>query len=196
MLNLKTFFIRERIGMLKLSDTYDILDPETKTQIGIAKERPGYLIHALRMLIHKRLLPTAVFVYEGPSHEDESRLLFSIKRGVSLLRARVKICDRAGNALGTMQSKIMSIGGAFTVYDTMNNEVASIKGDWKGWNFKVSDRAGIEIGTITKKWAGIGKELFTSADNYIISLDRAAGAETVRMILAACLAIDVVYKEQ
>ena len=39
------------------------------------------------------------------------------------------------------------------------------------------DADGNEMGTITKKWAGIGKELFTSADNYIISLDEDPGPE-------------------
>ena len=39
MLNRKTYFIREHVGLMKLSDTYDILDPETKQQLGIAKEK-------------------------------------------------------------------------------------------------------------------------------------------------------------
>ena len=41
MLNRKTYFIREHVGFMKLSDTYDILDPDTQEQIGIAKEKPG-----------------------------------------------------------------------------------------------------------------------------------------------------------
>ena len=34
------YFIKERAGLLKLTDTYDILDPTTGHQIGIAKEEP------------------------------------------------------------------------------------------------------------------------------------------------------------
>lgn len=196
MLNRKTYFIREHIGLLKLSDTFDILDLETKAQLGIAKEKPGYLIHALRLLVNKQLLPTKVFVYEGPSFEDENKLLFSIQRGVSLLRSRVKICDKGGAIVGTMQSKILSIGGAFTVFDAADAEVATIKGDWKGWNFKLLDKAEKEIGTITKKWAGIGKELFTSADNYIIAMNQENKPDVARLLLAAGLAIDTVYKER
>jgi hypothetical protein len=50
----------------------------------------------------------------------------------------------------------------------------------------------------TKKWAGLGKELFTSADNYIISLSDItnAGPNASALLLAAGIAIDVrVFKE-
>ena len=43
MLNRKTYFIREHTGVLELTNAYDILDPETQEQIGIAKEKPENL---------------------------------------------------------------------------------------------------------------------------------------------------------
>ena len=39
MLNRKQYFIREHAGLLKLSDVYDILDPESKAKIGEAREK-------------------------------------------------------------------------------------------------------------------------------------------------------------
>jgi uncharacterized protein YxjI len=74
--------------------------------------------------------------------------------------------------------------------------VAEVKGDWKGWNFKFLDTSGHELGSVTKKWAGIGKELFTSADNYMIALGEASQAGSAPLLLAAGIAIDVVYKER
>lgn len=196
MLNRKRFFVREHVGFIKLSDTYDILDPETKTHIGIAKEKPGTLIHVLRFLVNKKLLPTKVFIYEGSNFEDESKLLFSIQRGFTLLRPKINICDGRGNLVGWLKSKLFSFGGAFRVYDALGNEVFLVKGDWKGWNFRFLDMTENEIGTITKKWAGIGKELFTSADNYIISLNQEPNPAKVMLLLAAGLAVDTVYKEK
>jgi uncharacterized protein YxjI len=196
MLSRKTYFIREHVGFMKLSDTYDILDPTTQQQIGIAKEKPSVLIHVLRLLVNKKLLPTKVFVYDGANHEDDGRLLFSIHRGFTLLRSRVDICDRYGNVVGWLRSKIFSMGGAFYVFDAADNEVAFVQGDWKGWNFRVQDRSENEIGTITKKWAGIGKEMFTTADNYIIALNHDPAPEKAILLLAAGLAVDTIYKEK
>ncbi len=196
MLNKRTYFIRERVGFLKLVDTYDIIDPQTQQQLGIAQEKPGGLVHVLRFLVNKQLLPTKVFVYEGDNPEDETKLLFSIQRGFTLFRSKVNILDKGGTVVGWFQSKVFSLGGAFRVFDATGNEVALVKGDWKGWNFRFLDKAEKEIGTIAKKWAGIGKELFTSADNYIIALSQDSAPAKALLLLAAGLAVDTVYKER
>lgn len=196
MFNRNTFFIRERVAFLKLADTYDILDPETQAQIGIAQERPGGLIHVLRFLINKRLLPTKVFVYEGEDPANNNRLLFSINRGFTFLRSKIIIQDRNGKAIGWFKSKMFSLGGAFRVFDADGNEAALVKGDWKGWNFQFLDNTGNELGRVTKKWAGVGKELLTSADNYIITLNGEPSPAKAVLLLAAGLAVDTVYKER
>jgi uncharacterized protein YxjI len=195
MLNRRTFFIRERAGLMKFSDTYDILDPESRTQLGIAKEKPGPLIHILRLFINKRLLPTQVFIYEGARPEDESRELFSLRRGMNPLAPKVDICDTHGKAVGFLKGKLFSIGGGFSVFDAAGTRYAEVKGNWKGWNFRILDLAGNELGTVTKKWAGLGKELFTSADNYMIALHAETNPAKAVLLLAAGLAIDTLYKE-
>jgi len=196
MLDRQSYFIREHVGFMKLSNTYDILDPQSQRQIGIAQERPGTFIQVLRFLINKQLLPTKIFIYSGDNAENDGALLFSIQRGITLFRSRIDILDRDGRTMGWMKSKAFSLGGAFRVHDAADNEVALVKGDWKGWNFRFLDKSEQEIGSITKKWAGIGKELFTTADNYIITLKGAPTPERNALLLAAGLAVDTVYKEK
>jgi uncharacterized protein YxjI len=196
MLSRNTYFIREHVGFMKLTDTFDILDPETQDQIGIAKEKPGTFLKLLRLLVNKQTLPTKVFIYEGSDPDDESKLLFSIQRGFTLFRSKVDVCNPDGSLVGWFKSKVFSMGGAFRVFDVDGREVALVKGDWKGWNFRFLDSSQNEIGTITKKWAGGGKELFTSADNYIISLNGQPEPSQATLLLAAGLAIDTVYKEK
>ncbi len=192
MLHLKSFLVKERVAMIKLTDTYDIFDPATGQQVGTAQENISGLTKALRLLIDKKLLPTRVDVTEFGTN----RLVFSIKRGAAFFRAKVSIVGASGEEMGHFKSKVFSLGGGFWVYDNHGQQVAEVKGDWKGWNFKFLDASGGEIGAVTKKWAGIGKELFTSADNYIISLnDQAASPATCVLLLAAGLAIDIVFKE-
>jgi uncharacterized protein YxjI len=196
MLSRNTYFVREHVGFMKLTDTFDILDPETQDQIGIAKEKPGTFLKLLRLLVNKRVLPTKVFIYEGSDPDDESKLLFSIQRGFTLFRSKVDVCNPDGSLVGWFKSKVFTMGGAFRVFDVDGREVALVKGDWKGWNFRFLDSSQNEIGTITKKWAGVGKELFTSADNYIISLNGQPEPSQATLLLAAGLAIDTVYKEK
>lgn len=196
MLSRKTYFIREHVGFMKLSDTFDILDPETQEQIGIAKEKISGLMKLLRLVAKKQMLPTKVFIYEGSDPQDESKLLFSIQRGFTLFRSKVEVLNADGTLVGWFKSKVWSLGGAFRVFDVQGQEVALVKGDWKGWNFRFLDATENELGTITKKWSGLGKELFTSADNYIIALNGEPEPALATLLLAAGLAIDTVYKEK
>ena len=39
---------------------------------------------------------------------------------------------------------------------------------------------GKELASVSKKWAGVGKELFTSADNYILRESRIPGPDDLR----------------
>ncbi|MGV2482069.1 UNVERIFIED_CONTAM: RNAase, partial [Salmonella enterica subsp. enterica serovar Weltevreden] len=54
-----------------------------------------------------------------------------------------------------------------------------------------------ELAHVTKKWAGIGRELFTTADNYMLSVsDSVRKEDNVRiLIIAAVMCIDMVLKE-
>ena len=195
MLDHRSFFVRERVAFLKFSDVYDILDPATQAQIGIAQEKAPGWVHVLRFLINKSFLPTTVTLYRGADPGVEGQRLFAIERGFSFLRKRINVVDAQGLVVGKLVSKVFSLGGAFFVQDAQGSQVAMVQGDWKGWNFTFKDNAGKELGKITKKWAGIGKELFTSADNYMISLEEGQSEKNTLLLLAAGLAIDTVFKE-
>ena len=190
MFDRKAFLVKERVGFLKLSDTYDIFDPSTGTQIGIAREQIGPLLHVLRLLINKRLLPTVIEVREN----ETGPVVLSIRRSAL---SQVTVQGRTGGELGRFKAKLFSLRAGFRVFDRSEREVAEIKGDWKGWNFRFLNADGAEIGKVTKQWAGLGKELFTSADNYVIALDERLpmAPDAAALLLAAGLAIDTVYNE-
>ncbi len=193
MLDKQRYLIKEQVAILKTTDTYDIFDPDTQEQIGTARENPGTLIAVLRLLISKMLMPTSVEVRDKPGEE----LVFRIYRPFQFFRARVEVIDADGQTVGYFKSKLFSLGGGFWVYDKSDQQFAEVKGDWKGWNFKFLTPDGQELGLVTKKWAGLGKELFTSADNYVVEISEDLSDQPTAklLLLAAALAIDIVYKE-
>jgi hypothetical protein len=38
MLDLNTLLVKERVGLMKLADVFDILDPSSKEQVGVSRE--------------------------------------------------------------------------------------------------------------------------------------------------------------
>lgn len=189
----KVFLIKEQVSFLKLAGKYDIFDPNTGQQLGVVKEEPSGIIKLLRLFINKLLLPNKINVYDSQGQA----VVFPIHKPLSFFRAKVSVLNKTGESLGYFQSKLLIIGGGFWVFDPANTKVAEIKGDWKGWNFQFINADGRTIGTITKKWAGVAKELFT-ADNYVISMNEAEklDPDRVALLLATGLAIDLIFKEK
>ena len=194
MLELQNYLVKEQVAFLKTVDTYDIFDPESGDQVGVAKEVPGALISTLRWFISKKLMPTKVEVREHP----EGSLVFTIKKPVKLFRETVEVYDAEDRKIGHFKSKIFSLGGGFYVYDKHDNQFAEVKGKWTGWDFTFVTPEGHQMGKVSKKWAGALKELFTNADTYVVSIaDDLADQPIAKMLLlAATIAIDVVYYEQ
>jgi uncharacterized protein YxjI len=196
LLNQKSWFIREHVGMLKLTNTYDILDPSTHKVVGIAKEETPAWVHLLRIIVNKQLLPTSVRVCAGSDENNLSNAIFEIRRGFNIgFRTKIEIINGKGEMVGYFQKILLSLGGKFLVFNASGVQLATVSGDWKGWDFKFEDTKGKSLGRVAKEWAGMGKELFTTADNYIISVEEQNPAMAI-LLLAAGLAIDTVFKEK
>jgi uncharacterized protein YxjI len=193
MLELQRFFIKEQVAFLRSTSTYDIFDPDTREQVGVAREQPGSFARILRWFVSKRLTATSIEVYET---EDES-LVFTIHRPMSLWQERVNVYDADHRLMGYFLSKVLSWGRGFWVYDHEGLPFAELKGDWVGWNFVFVTPEGQELGAVTKSWAGLGRELFTSADNYVVSIHEELEDQPIAkmLLLAAALAVDLVYYE-
>lgn len=71
----------------------------------MVQEKLNFLVHAPRMVIDKRILPTKVEI----SHQVNGPALLTIKRGVTFLRSRIEILDRSGRAIGYFKSKLRRV---------------------------------------------------------------------------------------
>lgn len=187
------FFVKEHVGMFKAANNYDILDPQTQEIILQCREdRLGFITRLLRFTDFKRFTRFHIEV-RTPTGEP----VVTVRRGVALLRSRVQVLDDRGEDVGTFRQKLLSLGGAFTVLDPDGNELCMLKGKWTSWDFRFMSDDGFEFAHVTKKWAGIGRELFTTADNYVVQIsDSVEPHNPIRqLILAAALCVDMVLKE-
>lgn len=191
MLDKQTYIIKERVALAKLHEAFDIYDAADGTFLASAVEQASGLRKAMKLFVNKTLLPFEVHV-----RDKDQQILLTIERGLTLLRSRVRVLDARGELIGTFRQRLLSLGGRFELFDAEDRKVADLKGNWVGWNFDFVAENGAKLGTVTKKWAGAGKELFTSADNYVVALED--GVDTAGagpLLLAAALSIDMVLKE-
>ena len=191
MLELQNFLVREQVAVLRMTDIYDILDPETGTQVGLAEEVRGSFAMLLSMFVNKNMLTRKIEVREHP----EGALVFTMRKPATFFQPKVEVFDAQGERIGYFVSKLFSFGGGFNVYDNRGSVFAEIRGKWTGWDFTFLTPDGHEMGRVTKKWAGMLKQLFTSADNYVVSISDDLTDQPIAkmLLLAAALAIDIVY---
>ncbi len=186
------FLVKEHVGMFKAANNFDIYDPETNQIIMECREEHlGLFTKLLRFTDFKRMTPFDIQV-----RTPDGKQVVRITRGVSIFLSKVTVHDDQDQVIGGFKQKFLSIGGAFKVLDINDQPVCELKGKWTGWDFRFMGE-GIELAHVSKKWAGIGKELFTSADNYALEISSSVPPNSVvrQLILAAVMCIDMVLKE-
>lgn len=192
LLNKNTFFVKEHVGYFKAANAYDVLDPATGQIIGTVRETiPNFFIKLLKFTKMKTSLPFTVDIFD-----DDGKKLMTLKRGFTLFRSSVNVFGANDQKLGRYQQRLLSLGGKFEIHDSTDQPIAMLQGDWKGWNFTFKDKQGRELAKVTKKWAGLGKELFTSADNYAVDVNPQVTEHELKMlVLSAAFCVDMVLKE-
>jgi hypothetical protein len=198
MLECNTFAIQEHKKILSAVQSYDIRDGKSGDLVGSARENIGALTQTLRWFVSKQLLPTTVEVREKP---DDS-LVFTLRRRGYFFRSRVEVRDSQDLLVGYFKSKFFTISGGFHVYDKDGKYFAHVKGRMFGFDYRFLTEDGkVELGRVSKVIGGLGgvaREMLFSADNYFLEVnpDLAEQPLAKMLLLAATLAVDIIYKSE
>jgi len=191
-LNRNLYFVKEHVGIFKAANNYDILDPQNQQIVMNCREESlGFVTKLLRFTDYKRMTP-----FEVTIRTPDGQPVLVVKRGVSMFRSNVQVLDETGAVIGGFKQKFFSIGGAFSVFDANDKPLFDLKGKWSSWEFSFKSGEQ-ELAKVSKEWAGLGRELFTSADNYMLQIsDDVPANNPVRLlIVGAVMCIDMVLKE-
>ena len=186
------YLVKEHVGMFKAANNFDIMDPEDGQIIMECREdNLGFFTKMFRFTDYKRKTPFDVQI-----RTPDGQQVVRVSRGVSFFLSKVQVFDENDQLVGGFKQKFFTIGGAFRVLNENDEPLCELKGKWTGWDFRFvwQDQ---EFAHVTKKWAGLGKELFTSADNYVLSIaeDVPTDSPLRTLILGAVMCIDMVLKE-
>jgi uncharacterized protein YxjI len=101
-----------------------------------------------------------------------------------------------GAVLGRIAAKIRLGKARMAITDPADNVLGEVRAEnLRAWNFNVQDANGRLIARVDKKWAG-ARELFTTADKYRLELDPNLPDPLRSLVIASCLAIDTLLKQQ
>lgn len=191
-LNHNLFLVKEHLGMFKAANNYDIYNPNTQELLMTCREeKMHFLTKLLRFTEYKKMTPFHIEIRTASGEK-----ILTVRRGITIFVSTVEVLDEKDELIGKFEQSFFSIGGKFELMDAGNTKLCTLQGKWTSWDYKfVKDE--LVFAQISKKWGGLAKEIFTSADNYILNIDeKVPPNNSLRLlILAAVMCIDMVLKE-
>lgn len=185
-----SYFIDEKVNYFKFENCYKVFNNKGN-EIGSVNQQLSVGQKLLRLLLNKNMLP-----FQLEIKDSTGNLQTSISRGWTFFMSTITIDDSKGNTIGSIKQKFKLFKPTFKIYNKSEQLVAVITGDWKAWNFQINDSYNKQIGTISKKWNGAMKEIFTTADKYNVDLNSGYTDVSNKMaILSSAITIDMVLKE-
>ncbi|MBL7912063.1 MAG: scramblase [Bacteroidia bacterium] len=188
-LDINTFVIDEKVTFFEFSkNSYQVFNDNAE-KVAHINQKITVWEQILRVLIDKKRLPFLLEI-----KDSENTLQAVISRGWTFGMSNIKILDKNNTEMGTIKRKF-SLKPTFMISDFQGNAIAQIIGDYYAWDFEIKDLSGKIIGTINKKWTGFAKELFSSADKYIVKIDPNYSDKVGRiLILSSAITIDMILK--
>ncbi len=184
------FIVDQKPKLFELRNEYSIYD-EYGNRIGsVMQVGQSILTRLLRLLIKTdSLLGVKLEIREA----DGSAALLLHKPG---FRVTCTVSRPDGTVLGRIAARIRLGKARMAITDPAGSVIGEVRAEnLRAWNFNVQDASGRPIARVDKKWAG-ARELFTTADKYIMELNPALPDPLRSLVVASCLAIDTLLKQQ
>ena len=170
---------------LETENRYKVLEPNGN-EILFAYEESGFI--GRQLLGGHRPLTLKVINGEGNAVLIARRRFFWFFSHLELL-------SPDGSLIGRMERKFKLIGRRFEVFDG-NGYVGFIDGPLLRPHTFWLRGDGMELAKITKRWSGLSREVFTSADTFQVEFTNPALSESMRLLtLGMAFAIDLDFFE-
>ncbi len=128
--------------------------------------------------------------------DSSGSVVLRVTRPRRLLKANVVISGPDDAEIGRVVQQNVIGKIRFGLVAADGTAVGSINAEnWRAWDFSVCDASGAEVARVTKKWAGLGRELFTTADNYVVSVPSPLAEPLRSIVVASALCIDTALKQ-
>ncbi|MDQ3991587.1 MAG: phospholipid scramblase family protein [Actinomycetota bacterium] len=186
------FFVNQKAKLIELTNEYRILD-EAGAEIGVIRQEGQSKLKKMARLVSRldQFMTHTLAVYE-----PDGTKVVQLTRPRKLLKSRLQVTDGGGVPVGTIAQENVVGKKRFALTGNAGEVLGAINAEnWRSWDFRIEDAQGGEVGRITKKWAGAGRELFTTADNYMVEVSEQVTGPLRLLALAAAAGVDTALKQ-
>ena len=182
--------VNQKTKLIELTNEYAVLDGEGRQIGAVVQVGQSGLKKAVRLVSN-----LDQFLTHTLEVRDARGPVLVLTRPAKFVRSRVVVQLPDGAPIGeivqaTVYGRIrFDLVASGTVVGAIQAE------NWRAWDFAITDAAGVEVARITKKWEGLARTLFTTADRYVVLVHFRLPEPLASMVIASALTVDTALKQ-
>jgi uncharacterized protein YxjI len=184
--------VNQKAKLIELTNQYLIRDAEGNELGRIQQEGQSTLKKVLRFVGDvDQFLTHTMAIYDS----NDTKLV-EVVRPRKVFKSKFEVKDGSGRMVGRILQNNVFGKITFEFQDASETKLGAIKAEnWRAWDFAIVDANDNEIGRIDKKFVGVAKAMFTTADNYVVDIQPSVTGDLRLMVLGAALAVDTALKQ-
>jgi uncharacterized protein YxjI len=191
LLEMNRMFVNQKTKLIELTNEYKIED-EQGNQVGVIRQEGQSGLKKAARLISSldQFMTHTMAVYDNTGMK-----VLELTRPRKFVKSKLQVKDGGGRPVGqiTQQNVFGKIRFGLEGNGAQLGEIRAE--NWRAWNFAIVDHTGQERARITKKWEGLARTVFTTADHYLVDVDPSITGDFRLLVLAAAAGIDTALKQ-
>ena len=192
LLELDRFVVSQKAKLIELTNQFKILDEEGNDVGFIQQEGQSKFRKVLRFASNiDQFLTHRLGVYDASGTK-----LLEMVRPAKVFKSRLEVSDGGGRKVGDIVQQNVFGKIRFDLNAGSGENLGQIRAEnWRAWNFAIVDTNDREVARITKKWKGLVRAAFTTADHYIVEVDPSLQGDFRLLVVGAAAAVDTALKQ-
>ncbi len=184
--------INQKVKIIEVNNEFKISDEEGN-QIGVIRQEGQSALKKVLRVVGDvdQFLTHTLAVYDAQDNK-----VVELTRPRKIFKSKLLIKDGQGRDVGRIVQDNVFGKIRFKLEGAQGEDLGAIKAEnWRAWDFVIVDTQDKEVGRITKKWEGLMKNMFTTADNYVLEVDPSVQGDFRLIALASAAGIDTALKQ-
>ena len=183
--------VNQKMKLIELNNEYAVYD-QSGTQIGAVRQVGQSTAKKVMRLVSNL---DQFMTHKLQVVDMAGTPVLALTRPAKLVKSRIIVEDGSGREIGQIVQENM-VGKIRFGLEAGGAKVGSINAEnWRAWNFNIQDADGHEVARITKTWEGLAKTMFTTADNYVVHIERLLEEPLRSLVVASALSVDTALKQ-
>lgn len=189
--NNKILVVNQKAKLIEVTNQYSVSDADGNViahvnEVGQSKA--------------KKLLRVVSSVDQFLTHKLEitdatGAVVLTLTRPAKVFKSTVIVGDATGSEIGRIVQENV-FGKIIFGLEVGDRKIGAIKAEnWRAWDFAIENADGREVARVTKKFVGLAKAVFTTADNYVVEIHDDLSQPLASLVVAAALSIDTALKQ-